>query len=155
MNLCPTGKTDMQEGEQVTGDSNFQVIPSPRPRRERVGLVVDGSNAAAAVKTIVSAEDSGVRQAWMTNSPFWPDPLTAFAAAAAKTSTICMGTSIVPTYPRHPLVLAQQALSLHDLAPGRLRLGIGPSHRFIIEDAYGLQHRTPPGSSARICESTA
>jgi alkanesulfonate monooxygenase SsuD/methylene tetrahydromethanopterin reductase-like flavin-dependent oxidoreductase (luciferase family) len=54
-----------------------------------------------------------------------------------------MGTSIVPTYPRHPLTLAQQALSLYDLAPGRLRLGIGPSHRFIIEGTYGLQHRTP------------
>jgi alkanesulfonate monooxygenase SsuD/methylene tetrahydromethanopterin reductase-like flavin-dependent oxidoreductase (luciferase family) len=107
----------------VAKDSNFQV--TPRPRRERVGLVVDGSNAAAAAKTIVSAEDSEVRQVWMTQPPFWPDPLTTFAAAAAKTSTICMGMSIVPTYPRHPLVLAQQALSLHDLAPGRLRLGIG------------------------------
>ena len=47
------------------------------------------------------------------------------------------------TYPRHPLVLAQQALSLHDLVHGRLRLGIGPSHRFIIEDAYGLHHKKP------------
>ena len=41
---------------------------------------MDGSNAAAAVKTIVSAEDSGVRQVWMTQSPFWPDALTTFAA---------------------------------------------------------------------------
>jgi alkanesulfonate monooxygenase SsuD/methylene tetrahydromethanopterin reductase-like flavin-dependent oxidoreductase (luciferase family) len=65
------------------------------------------------------------------------------AAAAAITSTICLETSVVPIYPRHPLVLAQQTLSLHDLAPGRLRLGIGPSHRFIIEDAYGLHHKTP------------
>ena len=60
-----------------------------------------------------------------------------------KTSTINLGTSIVPTYPRHPLVMAQQALALHDLAPGRLRLGIGPSHRFIIEDIYGLKHSKP------------
>ncbi len=143
MNLHPNGKTDISEDVHVTRDPNLQVAPSPRPRRERVGLVVDGSNAAAAVKTIVSAEDSGVRQVWMTNSPSWPDPLTTFAAAAAKTSTICMGTSIVPTYPRHPLVLAQQALSFFDLAPGRLRLGIGPSHRFIIEGTYGLQQITP------------
>ena len=62
---------------------------------------------------------------------------------ATKTSTVCLGTSIVPTYPRHPLVLAQQALALYDIAPGRLRLGIGPSHRFIIEDIYGLQQRRP------------
>src|SRR5215213_263158 len=143
MNLPSDWKTNTSGGEHVAKDSNLQDTPSLRPRRERVGLVVDGSNAAAAVKTIVSAEDSGVRQVWMTNSPFWPDPLTTFAAAAAKTSTICMGTSIVPTYPRHPLILAQQALSFYDLAPGRLRLGIGPSHRFIIEGTYGLQHRTP------------
>ncbi len=54
-----------------------------------------------------------------------------------------MGTSIVPTYPRHPLILAQQALALYDIAPGRLRLEIGPIHRFIMKGTYGLQHRTP------------
>jgi alkanesulfonate monooxygenase SsuD/methylene tetrahydromethanopterin reductase-like flavin-dependent oxidoreductase (luciferase family) len=113
------------------------------PIRERVGLIVNGANAAAAVNTIVTAEDSGVRQIWMTQPPNLPDVLTTFAAAAAKTSSINLGTSIVPTYPRHPLVLAQQALALHDLAPGRLRLGIGPSHRFVIENIYGLQHSKP------------
>jgi F420-dependent oxidoreductase-like protein len=127
----------------MTKDSGFQVPSSLRPTRERVGLVVDGTNAAAAVKTIVAAEAAGVRQIWMVQSPWSPDILTTFAAAAAKTSTIRLGTSIVPTYPRHPLVLAQQALSLYDIAPGRLRLGIGPSHRFIIEDIYGLPHTTP------------
>jgi len=79
----------------------------------------------------------------MGQPPNLPDALTTFAAAAAKTSTIRLGTSIVPTYPRHPLILAQQALALYDIAPGRLRLGIGPSHRSIIEDTYGLQQRTP------------
>lgn len=51
-------------------------------------------------------------------------------------------TSIIVN-PRHPLVLTQQALALHDIAPGRLRLGIGPSHSFIIEKMYGLQHTKP------------
>jgi F420-dependent oxidoreductase-like protein len=104
---------------------------------------VDGSNAAVAVKTIAAAEAAGVRQIWMAQPPVWPDVLTMFAAAATRTSTVRLGTSITPTYPRHPLVLAQQALALYDLAPGRLRFGIGPSHRFIIEDIYGLQQRTP------------
>ena len=49
-----------------------------------------------------------------------PDVLTTFSGAVAKTSTINLGTSIVPTYPRHPLVMAQQALALHDLALGNL-----------------------------------
>lgn len=111
--------------------------------RERVGLVVDGANAASAVKTIVAAEASGVRQIWMVQPPSGPDTLTTLSAAATKTSTIRLGTSIVPTYPRHPLVMAQQALSLYDIAPGRLCLGIGPSHQAIIEGIYGLSQTTP------------
>jgi F420-dependent oxidoreductase-like protein len=110
---------------------------------ERVGLVIDGTNASDAVKTIAAAEAEGVRQIWMTQTPFWPDTLTTLAAAATKTSAIHLGTSIVPTYPRHPLVMAQQALSLYDIAPGRLRLGIGPSHQTIIEGIYGLPQTTP------------
>ena len=111
--------------------------------RERVGLVIDGTNAAAAVKTIATAEAAGVRQIWMTQPPSSPDTLTTLAAAAIKTSTIRLGTSIVPTYPRHPVVMAQQAMSLYDIAPGRLRLGIGPSHQSIIEGIYGLPQTTP------------
>ena len=126
----------------TTNNTNHQVVSS-RPTRERVGLIVDGANAAAAINTIVAAEDAGVRQIWMTQPPNLSDVLTIFAAAASKTSSVNLGTSIVPTYPRHPLVLAQQALALHDIAPGRLRLGIGPSHRFIIENMYGLQHSKP------------
>jgi hypothetical protein len=38
---------------------------------ERVGLVIDGTNAAAAVKTIAAAEAAGVRQIWMAQPPFW------------------------------------------------------------------------------------
>src|SRR5918996_4229223 len=125
-----------------TNNTSHQVVSS-RPIRERVGLIVDGANAAAAINTIVAAEDAGVLQIWMGQPPNLPDVLTTFAAAAEKTSSVNLGTSIVPTYPRHPLVLAQQALALHDLAPGRLRLGIGPSHRFIIENMYGLQHSKP------------
>ena len=123
-------------------DSGLQVRPS-RSIRERVGLVVDGINAAAAAKTIAAAEAAGVGQIWMVQPPSWPDTLTTLAAAATKTSTICLGTSIVPTYPRHPLVMAQQALSLYDIAPSRLRLGIGPSHQAIIEGIYGLPQPAP------------
>ena len=79
--------------------------------QERVGLVVDGANAASAVKTIVAAEAAGVRQIWMVQPPLGPDTLTTLSAAATKTSTIRLGTSIVPTYPHQPMALAQQALA--------------------------------------------
>ena len=127
----------------MTKNSDLQVSPSRRPTRERIGLIVNGANAAAAIKTIAAAETAGVQQIWMTNTPWFPDVLTTLAAAAIKTSTVRLGTSIIPTYPRHPVVLAQEVLALHDIAPGRLRLGIGPSHRAIVEDIYGLPQTTP------------
>ena len=114
-----------------------------KPLRERIGLVVSGSDTKAAVAAIVAAEAAGVQQIWMTQSTPLPDTLTTFAAAAVQTQHVRMGTAIVPTYPRHPLALAQQVLALHDLAPDRLRLGVGPSHRPIIEGVYGLAMPTP------------
>jgi hypothetical protein len=75
-------------GENVTKNSGFQVPSSLRPTRERVGLIVDGTNAAAAVKTIAAAEAAGVRQIWMVQSPWSPDILTTFAAATTKTSSV-------------------------------------------------------------------
>src|ERR671910_511618 len=127
----------------MTKDSDLQISPSRRPTRERIGLIVNGTNAAAAIKTIAAAETAGVQQIWMTNTPWFPDVLTTLAAAAIKTSIVRLGTAIIPTYPRHPIVLAQEVLALHDIAPGRLRLGIGPSHRAIVEDIYGLPQTTP------------
>jgi F420-dependent oxidoreductase-like protein len=127
----------------MTKDSDLQVSSSVRPTRERIGLIVNETNAATAIKTISSAETAGVQQIWMVQPPWSPDGLTTLAAVAIKTSKVHLGTSIIPIYPRHPVALAQQALALHDIAPGRLRLGIGPSHRAIVEDMYGLSQTRP------------
>jgi F420-dependent oxidoreductase-like protein len=117
--------------------------PTQRPIRDRVGLALYGRNAAGSLSTIVAAEAAGVRQIWMTQTTPAPDTLAIFAAATVQTSNVRLGTAIVPTYPRHPLALAQQALTISDLAPGRLRLGVGPSHRPIIEDVYGIPMTAP------------
>ncbi len=111
--------------------------------RERVGLTVTGATARDVVATIIAAEAAGVRQVWMTQGTPAPDTLAIFAAAAVQTGHVRFGTSIVPTYPRHPLAMAQQALTVNDLAPERLRLGVGPSHRPIIEDVYGIKMDGP------------
>src|SRR5260370_12068146 len=79
----------------------------------------------------------------MTQTTPAPDTLGIFAAATVQTSRVRLGTAIVPTYPRHPLALAQQALTISDLAPERLRLGVGPSHRPIIEEVYGIPMTAP------------
>src|SRR5207302_3741317 len=113
------------------------------PARERVGLAIYGTDSAETLSAIAAAEAAGVRQVWMTQSAAAPDTLTIFAAAAMRTTSTRLGTAIIPTYPRHPLALAQQALALGDLAPGRLRLGVGPSHRPTIEGVYGIPMKAP------------
>jgi F420-dependent oxidoreductase-like protein len=116
---------------------------SPTSLRDRVGLVVAGADSRAVIERIVAAEAAGVPRIWMTQGAAAPDTMSIFAAAAVRTTTIGLGTAIVPTYPRHPITLAQQALTIADLAPGRLRLGVGPSHRPIIEGVYGLSLDAP------------
>jgi F420-dependent oxidoreductase-like protein len=79
----------------------------------------------------------------MTQSAGMLDTLTLFAVVATQTTRIRLGTSIVPIYPRHPLVMAQQAATIDALAPGRLRLGVGTSHRHVMENMYGLSMPSP------------
>src|SRR5712692_6051746 len=116
---------------------------SQLPVRGRVGLAIQATDVATAINRIREAEDAGVQQAWMTQSAGMLDTLTLFAAAATQTTRIRLGTSIVPIYPRHPLVMAQQAATIDALAPGRLRLGVGTSHRHVMENIYGLSMPSP------------
>ncbi|MBM4412977.1 MAG: LLM class flavin-dependent oxidoreductase [Chloroflexi bacterium] len=105
--------------------------------RERIGFSIGGTDISHVLTTIENAEQVGVRQIWMTQGPTSLDALTVYAAAMSRTQSIRLGTSIVPTYPRHPLALMQQAYTVDTLSPGRLRLGVGTSHRPIIERTYG------------------
>src|SRR5204863_5390743 len=113
------------------------------PVRGRVGLVIEAQDVAFAINKIREAEQAGVQQVWMTQSVGMLDTLTLFAAVAEHTKQIRLGTSIVPIYPRHPLVMAQQAVTVDALAPGRLRLGVGTSHRHVMENMYGLSMSSP------------
>jgi len=113
------------------------------PVRGRVGLVIEARDVATAINRIREAEQAGVQQVWMTQSVGMLDTLTFFAAVATHTRQIRLGTSIVPIYPRHPLVMAQQAVTIDALAPGRLRLGVGTSHRHVMENMYGLSMLSP------------
>lgn len=109
----------------------------------RVGLHVQESTPRESIEAMVNAEQAGIGAAWVTTGGSAPDGLTLLAAAAVETSTIRLGTSIIPTYPRHPLVVAQQTLVMSGLAPGRFVLGVGPSHRQSIENVFGIPFRKP------------
>lgn len=108
-----------------------------------IGVHVAAPDAAGLLDAIVAAEGAGIEVAWMTSGGLRPDPLAVFAAAAGRTRAIEFGTSIIPTFPRHPLALAQGAIAVDSLAPGRLRLGVGPSHKVSMEPMYGIPFQRP------------
>jgi len=88
------------------------------------------------------AADQGFASAWMSNI-FGVDALTALAVAGSQVPGIEVGTAVVPTYPRHPAALAQQARTVAAAVDGRLVLGIGTSHRIVIEDMFGYDFGKP------------
>jgi F420-dependent oxidoreductase-like protein len=97
---------------------------------------------AGMVERIQRAESDGLPSAWLGNH-LNHDAMTVIAVAGGSTSTIELGTAVVPTYPRHPMVMAQQALTTSLATGGRFTLGIGLSHKFIVENWQGLRWAPP------------
>src|SRR6266568_2325553 len=91
---------------------------------------------------LLRAVDDGFSSAWMANI-FGLDALTALAVAGHGVHGIEIGTAVVPTYPRHPAALAQQALTAALALDGQLVLGIGALHKIVIEDMYGYSFDAP------------
>lgn len=89
-----------------------------------------------------AAEAAGFASAWLPQVGT-VDALMALALAGRDTIRIELGTAVVPTYPRHPTVLAEQALTVQDAIGNRLALGVGLSHRFFIENSLGLDYSKP------------
>lgn len=102
----------------------------------------DPVDTSGIVDRAVAAEEAGFASAWIPQVGT-VDALMALALAGQATSTIELGTAVVPTYPRHPSVMAQQALTVQNATGNRLALGIGLSHRFFIEDSMGLDYSRP------------
>jgi len=89
------------------------------------------------------ADEAGLAAVWIPQIPDELDALTAAALVGAETSRIEIGTAVVPVQPRHPIALAQQALSTQAVCGGRLRLGLGVSHHWIIDEMLGLSYERP------------
>ncbi|MER6831067.1 LLM class F420-dependent oxidoreductase [Streptosporangium sp. NPDC000563] len=112
----------------------------------RFGLFLSGSQKPDALgdvrESIARGADDGFSSVWMSQT-FDLDALTALAVAGSQVPGIELGTAVVPTYPRHPAVLAQQALTVNAALAGRLALGIGLSHQIVIEGIYGMSFERP------------
>jgi F420-dependent oxidoreductase-like protein len=89
------------------------------------------------------ADEAGLAAVWIPQIPDEFDALTAAALVGAETSRIQIGTAVVPVQPRHPIALAQQALSTQAVCGGRLTLGLGVSHHWIIGEMLGLPYERP------------
>ena len=74
---------------------------------------------------------------------FGPDALTLLAVAGSQVPGIGLGTGVVPVYPRHPMMLAQQALTVQMATGNRLLLGIGLSHQIVVENMWGMSFERP------------
>ena len=98
---------------------------------------VDGLQAE--VEAVATA---GYASYW-TNQIFDLDALTALAVISRAVPEIRLGTAVVPTYPRHPMALAQQALTVSQVSGGRLDLGIGLSHKPVVEGMWGMSFDRP------------
>lgn len=102
-----------------------------------VGCFVSTGRALdRAVERVRLAEELGYESAWVTQIA-GRDALTVLTAYALSTSRIRLGTGVVPIYTRAPATMAQQALTVDELSGGRLNLGVGVSHRPVVEGWYG------------------
>jgi F420-dependent oxidoreductase-like protein len=95
------------------------------------------------VEQVVQAEADGFPAAWTVHFTRGVDAFTALAVAGSRTSSIDLGVGIVPTYPRHPFVMAQEAASLQSICGGRFTLGVGVSHKPVISGLLGLEYSSP------------
>lgn len=107
-----------------------------------LGLGGGVSGLEGLLRRIAAAEARGLAGAWTPNI-FAFDALTVLALAGPRTGRIELGTYVVPTYPRHPAALAQQALTVQAATGNRLTLGIGLSHRVAMEGMLGFDWSHP------------
>ena len=103
-----------------------------------------GGDLAAGVELARRAEALGYESVWVTHG-LGRDSFLVLAAYGAATSRIGLGNGVVPIYPRHPVAMAQAALTLSETSGGRFRLGIGVSHRASMETMLGLAVVEPLG----------
>lgn len=105
-----------------------------RARADRLtGLLADGQ----------AAEDAGFTSFWVPQVPGYLDAMTAIALLGQVTERIEIGTAVVPIQTRHPVTMAQQALTTQLACSDRFALGLGPSHDWIVDGQLGLSYDRP------------
>ncbi len=109
----------------------------------RIGIMAGATSGDESLDAFISSakdfEARGFDTMWLANI-FGLDAITTAALIGRETNRMALGTAVVPTYPRHPVALAQQTLTAQAACGGRFHLGIGLSHKIVIEDLLGLSY---------------
>lgn len=105
-------------------------------------FISPGKDLPSAVARVKLAEKLGYEAVFTTHT-MGRDGLATVAAYAAATSTIKLGTGVLPAFPRHPIALAIEAATIDEISGGRLILGIGASHAVTMENFYGIKMERP------------
>lgn len=112
----------------------------------QIGVMIGGTSQLVGLEGLVTRakelESRGFPTMWIPHV-FGLDPITAAAAIGRETDRIELGTAVVPTFPRHPVAIAQQALTTQAACGGRFSLGIGLSHKIVIENMFGFSYDKP------------
>jgi F420-dependent oxidoreductase-like protein len=110
----------------------------------RTGILIDELGVGFDAMTTQAREAAklGYRTLWLAQRGGW-DALTALPALAVAAPGIELGTCVVPTYPRHPITMAAQALTVQAATGVPVHLGVGLSHRYIVEHEFGYSYDRP------------
>jgi F420-dependent oxidoreductase-like protein len=108
----------------------------------RIGLLVEAADLDSAVAGVRLAAEEGFASAWLAQL-FSFDAITVCALAGREIPGIELGTAVVPTFPRHPVALAIQAVTAALASGDRFALGIGLSHQMVIEGMLGMSFDKP------------
>ncbi len=106
-----------------------------------LGLEMNGTMEEIVARARVLAS-TGVASLWSSQIFGW-DTLTVLAVVGREVPGVDLGTAVIPVHPRHPMMLAEQALTVQDASGGRLVLGIGLSHQVVVEGAWGYTFDKP------------
>jgi 5,10-methylenetetrahydromethanopterin reductase len=108
-----------------------EAASAARPGPVRVGVAIGAAGAAAETALILAdhAEKIGADSIWLAQLPHQLESSVLLAALAAHTSTVRLGTAVLPLYHRPPVVMALSAMTIDELSHGRVVLGLGLGHR--------------------------
>jgi 5,10-methylenetetrahydromethanopterin reductase len=109
----------------------------------RIGSMIETDKPLADIVAVLERYRAAGLDHAFASQIFGPDALTLLAVAGSQVPGIGLGTGVVPVYPRHPMMLAQQALTVQMATDNRLLLGIGLSHQVVVENMWGMSFERP------------